>query len=234
MRYGGQPALQRRARLGPDDGRHGRDGRLDHGGRRAQERRRRLRHGHAPSDLAGAPHPRERAALLLRGRRRHGARAGARHALLRPGGADHGHAAQAAREPHRRHRRRRRPGSPGPHRRRDVHRRHGGQAAGARGRLGPRWLRHLRGEHVRRRLVHGRRRGHHPRRAGAPDGRHPQGGRRPDARLPGGRGRAGGRRAGRRRAHLHRLEGPARLGPLDAAHAVGVMSPGHDAPALAF
>ena len=57
-----------------------------------------------------------------------------------------------------------RSGSPRPHRRCHLHRRHDGKAPGPRGRFAAHRLRHLRREHVGRRVVHRRRRGLHPRR----------------------------------------------------------------------
>ena len=59
-------------------------------------------------------------------------------------------------------------------RRRHLHRGHLGQGAGPRGRLAAHRVRHLCGEHAGRRLLHRRRRGHHPRGARPAHAGHPQ------------------------------------------------------------
>ena len=144
----------------------------------------------------------------------------ARHSRVRPRGARHRRRRKQLEALSARHGRRRRHRSRG-HDRRGA-RRPAGRAGKLPGRVGDSRadrLRHLRGEHARRRVVHGRRRGDHPRRARPPRARHPEGGRRPGPRLRGRARRAGGGGPRRGRPHRAGLEGPHGVGPLDAAHA---------------
>src|SRR5581483_2238075 len=72
---------------------------------------------------------------------------------------------------------------------------------------------------ARRRLLHGRRRGDHPRRPGPARPRHPPGGRRPGRGRPGGGRRPGRGRSRSGRPDPPRLARPAGLGRLRPAHA---------------